>query len=330
MLPSEIWHVKGKNQDGPNVVILGGTHGDELTGIALVKRVMRALGISEAPSSESFEQDTVVGNLFLGFGNPEAIAQNMRYADQSRKQDLNRCFVSELLAQPPAEDFADLKRARELVPLFTETDLLIDIHATSEMSPPFVCFAYEAPGHRDLCRHIPTTHIVMDNNFVLGGDQPDVYRTATTDSYVLAHGGSPWSVKRFGKKRALALCYETGQQVDFTRVDPVLSVVLRLLLEFGSVTPFFAETVGLAPSIVASDPLYCDLKQLVKAKHTEFDFADGMLEPWKEVRQGDLIGTYPNGEVERCPCDGLLVFPKAKNQIEVGKSLYFVMVPHIV
>lgn len=328
MLPSHVWHVKGVNQDGPNVVILGGTHGNERTGVELVRRMMRVLGIPEEPASGPFERDDVVGNLFLGFGNPEAIRANTRAADTTRNQDLNRSFVPALLARPSTEDFADLARARELIPLFEETDLLLDIHATSEESPPFVCFAYEAPGHRDLCHRIPTSYVVMDNKHVLGEDQPGVYKTSTTDSYVIEHGGSAWSVKRFGKKQALALCYETGQQVDFTRVDPVLSVVLRLLIEFGSVTPAFAKAIGLVPSTAMSDPVYYDLKKIVIAKYEDFDYAPGMCEYWKSVRAGDIVGTYrESGDIERAPCDGVLVFVKAKAEIKVGKNLFFVACP---
>lgn len=326
-LPPEIWHVKGTNQDGPNVVLLGGTHGDERTGIVLVQRIMQSLGLPEQPPAEPVERDDVVGNLFIGFGNPEAIARNTRYADQDEKRDLNRCFASVLLARPPIEDFADLARARALVPLFKQTDLLLDIHATTVPSPPFVCFAFEAPGHRALCRHIPTTHVVMDKNLVLANDQLGVKETATTDFYVLTHGGSPWSVKRFGEKRGLALCYETGQQVDFSRVEPVLSVVLRLLIEFGSVTPVFAGAVSRLPSVHTSDPLFCNLEKLVPAKRAKFTYAPGMLEPWKELRAGDLVGTYSDGEEERAPCDGVLVFPRATDKIVVGKSLYFVACP---
>jgi len=324
MLPSNIWHVKGKNQDGPNVVILGGTHGNERTGIELVTFLMRTLGIPEGRSGESIERDDVRGNLFLGFGNPEAIAKNTRYADANRKQDLNRCFAADLLADLSL-DFADLRRARELVPLFQQTDLLLDIHATSSPSPPFVCCSLEAPGLRDLCRRIPTTHVVMDNDSVLGKDQPGVSRP--TDYYVLKHGGSPWSMERYGRKTGLALCYETGQQTDFTRVTHVLSVLLRLLEDFGAVAKPFASAVGLTPSSERSDPLFCDLKELVPAKRAGFTYAEGVVQPWKELRKGDLIGTYADGEEERCPRDGILVFPTAESQVEAGKSLYFLMAP---
>lgn len=61
-----------------NIACLGGVHGDELTGIFLIKKFQRSPSLVQR---SSFETITLLGN-------PEAISAGRRYIDR----DLNRCF----------------------------------------------------------------------------------------------------------------------------------------------------------------------------------------------------------------------------------------------
>ncbi len=122
-LPPLVWRFVGSNQDGPSVCILGGTHGDEMTGIEVVRRFLRLLGAVDHPAGV-FERSDVCGNLFVGFGNPEAILRRARGASQGR--DLNRCFLpEEVNEQASASDSLDQKRAKELAPLFAQLDFFV-------------------------------------------------------------------------------------------------------------------------------------------------------------------------------------------------------------
>ena len=89
MLPNQVWQLTGKDQSGPNVMVLGGTHGDELTGIELVRHMLSQLGLLNQPSG-AFERNDAIGNLFLGFGNPEAILRKTRGASAARKNSIGR------------------------------------------------------------------------------------------------------------------------------------------------------------------------------------------------------------------------------------------------
>ena len=62
------------NRNGPNVVLLKQTHGNELGGKAVVDAVLEDL--------VSIDK----GNLYHGVGNPKAAAKNKRFVDN----DLNR------------------------------------------------------------------------------------------------------------------------------------------------------------------------------------------------------------------------------------------------
>ena len=90
MLPSNVWKIAGDDQDGPNVVVLGGTHGDEITGLELVRRLLRKLGVLNKAAG-AYERCGVLGNLFLGFGNIDAILRGTRAACAGeRRPQLNR------------------------------------------------------------------------------------------------------------------------------------------------------------------------------------------------------------------------------------------------
>jgi aspartoacylase len=70
------------------VLLVGGTHGNELIGVYLIKKFERN---PELVRRNSFETLTLLGN-------PRAIEANVRYIDK----DLNRCFeVQELNYEQP-------------------------------------------------------------------------------------------------------------------------------------------------------------------------------------------------------------------------------------
>jgi succinylglutamate desuccinylase len=103
------------------VAIVGGTHGNELTGIYLVKKFEQFPELLQRPSLEYI---TILAN-------PRAIEANRRYIDR----DLNRCFDTEDLANPALHSYEDI-RAREVAAQLgskeqPQVDLIIDLHSTT-------------------------------------------------------------------------------------------------------------------------------------------------------------------------------------------------------
>jgi aspartoacylase len=103
------------------VVIVGGTHGNELTGIYLVKKFQKFPHLLHRKSLECF---TLLAN-------PEAIAANRRYIDR----DLNRCFANEDLVNPALTSYED-KRAKQIAAQLgpksqPKADVIIDLHSTT-------------------------------------------------------------------------------------------------------------------------------------------------------------------------------------------------------
>jgi succinylglutamate desuccinylase len=103
------------------VAIVGGTHGNELLGVYLVKKWQK---FPELLHRESFECMTLISN-------PSAVEKNQRYVDR----DLNRCFDTGDLANGKLISYED-RRAKEIAmqlgpkdqPL---ADVILDLHTTT-------------------------------------------------------------------------------------------------------------------------------------------------------------------------------------------------------
>ncbi|MHC5676344.1 aspartoacylase [Nostoc sp.] len=101
-----------------NVAIVGGTHGNELTGIFIVKKYKQN---SHLIRRDSFEILTLLAN-------PQAIAAGRRYIDT----DLNRCFKPQDLQNPKLINHEQLL-ARQIAFTIEQSkiDLIIDLHSTT-------------------------------------------------------------------------------------------------------------------------------------------------------------------------------------------------------
>ncbi|BAF69999.1 aspartoacylase [Nitratiruptor sp. SB155-2] len=95
------------------VTISGGVHGNELTGVYIVKKLMH--------------DDFQVKNLQLDFllANPKAIKECRRYVDK----DLNRSFSKDALQSD--EPIYEYERAKVITQKLQDCDFLIDLHTTT-------------------------------------------------------------------------------------------------------------------------------------------------------------------------------------------------------
>ena len=103
------------------VAIVGGTHGNEWTGVYLVKKFQKSPQLVHRPS---FETVTLLAN-------PEAIARNQRYIDC----DLNRCFDPNDLNNPALTGYEDIQ-AKAIVSALSlddasKVDFIIDLHSST-------------------------------------------------------------------------------------------------------------------------------------------------------------------------------------------------------
>jgi succinylglutamate desuccinylase len=103
------------------VLIVGGTHGNEFTGVHLIKKFEQ---FPQLILRHSFE------TLML-LANPQAFTAVRRYINK----DLNRCFLRQNLEDSTLSSYEDL-RAKEINHLFgqngeTPVDFILDLHSTT-------------------------------------------------------------------------------------------------------------------------------------------------------------------------------------------------------
>jgi len=107
-----------------SIVVAGGTHGNERTGVSLVQKWMA--------HPECYRDLCKSAKIELVLSNPEAMRLNRRYRDH----DLNRAFSQTCLDSEIDGGQYEFRRARELNALYgpkgenTRTDLLLDVHNT--------------------------------------------------------------------------------------------------------------------------------------------------------------------------------------------------------
>ena len=136
-----------------NLAIIGGTHGNELTGIKLIEHFQS--------SPEAIERPGIKPEIILA--NPLAIRKNQRYLDE----DLNRSFhISDLKALPGTT--WESHRAHELNLILgpkmetPRTDFILDLHTTTaDMGISLI--VYEKPFNLQMAGYIqskmPEVHI---------------------------------------------------------------------------------------------------------------------------------------------------------------------------
>ena len=106
------------------IVVAGGTHGNERTGVSLVEKWMA--------HPECYNTLCRSAKVDVVLGNPEAVRLNRRYRDH----DLNRAFSQVCLDTTVDSKLYEFRRAKELNALYgpkgaaTKTDLLLDVHNT--------------------------------------------------------------------------------------------------------------------------------------------------------------------------------------------------------
>ncbi|XP_056412753.1 N-acyl-aromatic-L-amino acid amidohydrolase (carboxylate-forming)-like [Hyla sarda] len=112
------------------VVIFGGTHGNEMSGVTLVKHWIK--------NPSELRRKTFTAEACLA--NPLAVERCVRYIDT----DLNRCLSEAVLSAPESEsDPYEFKRARELNQKYgsgsSQFDFIFDLHnTTSNMGATFL------------------------------------------------------------------------------------------------------------------------------------------------------------------------------------------------
>lgn len=138
------------------IAMIGGTHGNEMSGIQLVKNWMQ-FGVPERFSELDIQ---------LNFANEPAMNANARFIEE----DLNRQFTPSALAEPATSQEAQLATRinQKIGPKGnSQTDLVIDIHnTTSNMGATLIileCDDFHIQLARYVKQHMPQAVILVED-----------------------------------------------------------------------------------------------------------------------------------------------------------------------
>ena len=142
------------------IALVGGTHGNETSGIQLIHN-WQSEGFSDEQSSRFSSLD-----ISLTIANPDALSANVRFVEE----DLNRQFTLEALEKNSAAKEAKL--AKQLNQQFgpkgdSATDLVIDIHNTTSNMGATLIILEADDFHVQLARfvkhHMPEANILLED-----------------------------------------------------------------------------------------------------------------------------------------------------------------------
>ncbi|MDD1713732.1 MAG: succinylglutamate desuccinylase/aspartoacylase family protein [Methanoregulaceae archaeon] len=281
---SGIWQAKGPRH-GVHIVVLGGVHGDEKTGIDVVRKLHALFTAGD--------EHLAAGTLTLVLGNEEAIRLIQR--GTSVEHNLNRLFTEKHLAGPVL-DFYESRRAHQLAPLLASANVSIDLHSTSSPSSPFLPCAF-SPRHERIYRWFSCDLVLTDPDYILGGER------ATTDEYVDSCGGA-------------GICFETGFAGDTSRAPAVFESIKQVLADVGLIIP--------ARPLSPPEPDYrvYRIVRRIFLSPDGFSYAAKFPESFQPVQKGEVIG-YHGTRPEIAEEEGVIVFPKARELWHPGHDIFF-------
>lgn len=250
---------------GKKVAIFGGIHGNEKAGIETIKYFKKNLKLKN-------------GTVYLVFGNPKAIKQNIRYTEKN----LNRCFIDKSKKGSSYEE----KRAVELMKLLDRCDALLDLHAYNE---PF----------RDA---IPFT-ICEENCFDIVNKFDLKYVMTNIDS--IEKGGTDAYMNNGGK---IGICVELGAIEKYKKYIPLgIKTTYQFLQYFGMVDKKCSYNKRRQIFLKSSD--------IYKKKYSDFKFTKKYC-TFDKINKGEFICIDGKDKISYSK-DKYILFPRDQYDIGI-------------
>lgn len=260
---------------GHTVLFIGGTHGNEHTGIEVVVQLYDAL--------ESGRLKATQGMIRLALGNPRAVSAGTRLSDE--KRDLNKSFTKNIL-EDTQDDSYEAVRARELRDYIATSDIVIDIHSTQRPTArPFISAKID-PAHEDVYRWFnpPIQTALQDPLYVFAGEM------ASIDEYADTCG-------------AVGICLESGY-AEASNTDMVMQGINNLLISKNLIEGNLDDVIR--------PPMDCFewVESLPFDPEAGWEWSpDVSVKSFEFIPAGKIIGYAGTKAISR-PFDSYLLFPK--------------------
>lgn len=292
----EIARIEG-DPDGPNIVFIGGMHGNEPTGVLALHRVMSLL----RPL-----QPLLKGNVYALSGNLNALERGERYI----VNDLNRVWHADMVERAKNRDYEPseiINEVEEQIELWSYIDDLmvkkkgkfffIDLHTTSVKSVPFITMS-DTIMNRSFSKRIPVPVVIGI----------EAYLQEPLLSYVNDLG-------------CISMAFEAGQHHDPESVRNHeamiwLSLVTSKVIKEIEVPKFKKHYHHLMHSAEGNDKVFeINFRQHIEINQT-FEMLPG-FKNFQPVKAKQLLAKL-NGEPVLSPEKGLIFMPLYQKQGDDG------------
>jgi len=285
---------------GPTLIVLGGLHGNEPSGVHAARRVLERLQQERPP---------LRGQVVALAGNLEALARQRRFLTR----DLNRAWtedrVTRLRDGDPALNSPEDMQQRDLLRIMEEAGeradghriIVLDLHTTSGESPPFTVMS-DTRRNRRIAFGVP-------GPVLLGLEE-------SIDGSLLSYAT---------ERGHVAVLVESGQHDAERSIDLHEAVIWLTLASAGCLTPREVPDYELWRRRM--DEACKGLPRVVELRyrHAIDDGDDFRMEPglrgFTPIRKGDLLARDRRGEI-RSQHDGHLLMPLYQEQ---GSDGFFII-----
>lgn len=272
---------------GPHLLINALTHGNEICGMVAATHLLDK------------QVRPLIGTLTVSFAHVqayEAFDADKPYDNRQLHHNLNRVWSSEWL--DGSQTSPELRRARELRPVVSAADHILDIHSTAHAVEPFwvyPAYARNAAVAQAIGR--VSVHLAMPTG--LGSGTP-----------LIQHG-------RHGDKHSdagAALVVECGQHFAQSAALLATEVTLDFLAHFGLIEKRQNQAVWPAQRRF-------ELLQTHMVQTDAFKFVRP-LSGFETFAKGEAIATDGNAGAIVSPCDGCTVFMPTRLPIIGREAVY--------
>lgn len=285
-------------KEGPTVVFVGGTHGNETSSVFALNKVFETL--------KRF-QPSFSGEIVAAFaGNLEALKKGVRWVDK----DLNRIWVPERLQRLGFIDGQNEPEGNEkkqqqemldcLEPVFERADgpvFVFDLHTTSSVSPPFIGVS-DTIRNRKLALQYPLPCVIGFDEAMRG----------TFMNYINERGFS-------------GVALEAGEHYSLEAIENNESFIWHTLKILGSMEekeiPKYSIHHQRLCKTLERDRKIFDLKFTYKIDEGEkFKMRTGYA-TFDPIKKGEVLADNKYGEI-KAPVSGRIFMPLYQTQGDDG------------
>ncbi len=200
-----LWLRRGESGKRRTVAIVGGMHGNETAGAAVVEELLA----TDHPVWQVCRDE-----VWLCKGSPPALAANTRGTAPGR--DLNRLFGLEI---PEGDDF-ESSRARALRKWLKPVEVLLDLHQTVKPTPP-LAVVKDTPRHLALVRRLGVPLAVVGAEAVYGETMLRNLIDRSGGDGVTVETGQIGTPRALETARTVAIRFLTGEAPAATPLNVV-------------------------------------------------------------------------------------------------------------